>query len=120
MEKRITKRDNLNEVLIIAKELGREDLIDFASHEIELLDRRAANKTLTKTQKENIELAEIVYNVIASFDEPVTIAQIQEADNETVKEFSNQKLTSLVKKLVDAERVVKYTEKNKTFYSIAE
>ncbi len=119
MEKRITKKDNYMQILDIVSELGREDLVDFVNHEIELLDRRASRNTLTKTQKENLELVENVYNVLVNIAKPVTIAEIQEAD-ETMQTFSNQKISALLKKLVDAKRVVKVNEKGKSYFSIAE
>ena len=118
MEKRITKRDNYNEILSIVTELNREDLVNFINHEIELLDRRANSNTLTKTQKENLELVEVIYNTLVEIAQPVTISDIQNA-NETLTELSNQKISALLKKLVDSERVVKVVEKGKAYFSIA-
>lgn len=119
MEKRITKRDNYNAILAIVSELGREDLIDFVNHEIELLNKRANSTSLTKTQKENLELIEVIYNTIIDLAKPVTITDIQDA-NKTLAELSNQKVSALLKKLVDSERVVKVTEKGKAYFSIAD
>ena len=119
MEKRITKRDNYNELLSIVTELGREDLINFINHELELLDNRANRNTLTKTQKENLETIEVIYDTLAKLAKPVTITEIQEANNE-LGELSNQKVSALLKKLVDSNRVVKVTEKSKSYFSIAE
>ena len=51
MEKKITKRDNFNEIIKIATELNRKDLVEFATHEIELLDRKKSTDTKSKTQK---------------------------------------------------------------------
>ena len=118
MEKRMTKRDNYNEILAIVTELGREDLVNFVNHEIELLNKRANSNTLTKTQKENLELVEVIYNILVDVAKAVTIAEIQEA-NATLAELSNQKVSALLKKLVDAERVVKVVEKGKAYFSIA-
>jgi len=119
MEKRITKRDNYNELLSIVTELGRGDLINFINHELELLDNRANRNTLTKTQKENLETIEVIYDTLTELAKPVTITEIQEANNE-LGELSNQKVSALLKKLVDSNRVVKVTEKGKSYFSIAE
>ena len=119
MEKRITKRDNYNEILAIVTELGREDLINFVNHEIDLLNKRANSTSLTKTQKENLELVEVIYNAVVDLAKPVTIAEIQES-NEGLAELSNQKVSALLKKLVDSERVVKVVEKGKAYFSIAD
>jgi ribosome-binding ATPase YchF (GTP1/OBG family) len=119
MEKKMTKRDMFNDIIAIATELNRTDLVEFANHEIELLNKRAERNTLTKTQKENLELVEKVYEVIAALAKPVTITEIQ-ATNEEFSTLSNQKISALLKKLVDAKRVIKVVEKNKSFYSVAE
>ena len=62
MEKKITKRENYASLRAIAEDLNRTDLVAFIDHEVELLDKRAAHPTLTKTQKENLELVEVVFN----------------------------------------------------------
>lgn len=118
MEKKITKRDMFNDIIAIATELNRTDLVEFANHEIELLNKRASHNTLTKVQKANLELVEVVYNTLVELARPVTIADIIAA-NDTFAEFSNQKMSSLLKKLVDSNRVVKVVENKKAFYSIA-
>jgi len=119
MEKRITKKDNYSALLSIVTELGREDLINFVNHEIELLDNRASRNTLTKTQKENLELVEKIYTALVEIARPATIADLQELNSE-IGDLSNQKVSALLKKLVDSERVVKVTEKGKAYFSIAE
>ena len=119
MEKRITKKDNYNELLGIVTELNRTDLVDFINHEIELLNKRASRTSLTKTQKENLELVEVIYETLVNLDKAVTIAEITEA-NEALSNLSNQKVSALLKKLVDAKRVVKVVEKGKTYFSVAE
>lgn len=116
MEKRITKRDNFNTIRGILVGLNREDLVAFVDHELELLDKRGASKSLTKTQKENLELVETVYNALAEISNPVTVSEFLTASN---LEMSNQKASALLKKLVDTERVVKVTEKGKSYFSVA-
>jgi len=118
MEKvRVTKRDNLNELLDIVTELKNEKLVNFINHELELLDRRASRNTLTKVQKENLELIEKIYNELIDLAKPVTISELQEANPEIGK-LSNQKVSALLKKLVDSERVVKVSQKGKTYFSV--
>ena len=45
------------EMLEIATELGKQDLVDFCKHEIELLDKEAS-----KSQKENDELMNSLFD----------------------------------------------------------
>ena len=118
MEKRITKREMFGDLRTLVEGLGREDLIAFIDHEIELLNKKASNKTQTKNQKENEVLVEDLYNALAENGKAVTITELQSA-NEQFGALSNQKVSALMTKLVKAERVVKVTEKNKSYFSIA-
>ena len=118
MEKKITKRDMFNDIITIATELNRTVLVEFANHEIELLDKRASRNTLTKVQKANLELVEVIYNTLVELARPATIADIIAA-NDAFAELSNQKMSALLKKLVDTDRIVKVVENKKAFYSIA-
>ena len=119
MEKRITKRTCLNDILEIVTELGREDLIQYATHELELLDKRAANAGPTKKQKENIELADKLYEALVNYGKPATIYDIQCNCSEFSEDkYSVQKMSALLKKLVDANKVVKVVIKKKVYFSV--
>lgn len=116
MEKKITKKENYASLRAIAENLGREDLVAFIDHEVELLNKRATHPTLTKTQKENLELVEVVFNALSEINAPVTVSDFL---TQSGLEMSNQKASALFKKLVDSERVVKVTEKGKSYFSVA-
>ena len=116
MEKKITKRENYASLRAIAEDLNRTDLVAFIDHEVELLNKRAAHPTLTKTQKENLELVEVVFNALSEINAPVTVSDFL---TQSGLEMSNQKASALFKKLVDSERVVKVTEKGKSYFSVA-
>jgi DNA-binding transcriptional regulator GbsR (MarR family) len=45
----------------------------------------------------------------------MTISEIQ-AEEEMLEGLTNQKMSALLKKLVDSQRVEKYIEKKKTFF----
>jgi len=118
-EKRITKRMRYAEIIELAKENGREDIVEFINHEIALLDKKAANKTLTKVQVENIELMGLITETLENLGKPATISEIQEAD-EKLAILSNQKVSALLTKLVNSNKVVKTTDKRKSYFSIAD
>ena len=118
-EKRVTKKENLTEIRGIVESLGREDLVAFVDNELTLLAKRASRNTLTKTQKENLELVETVFDALSNCDKAVTVSELIAAD-ERISAYSNQKVSALLKKLVDAERVVKVVEKGKAYFSIAD
>lgn len=119
MEKKITKKEMFAELKEIVERMDRADLVAFVEHEIELLNKKASNKAQTKTQKENEVLVERLYDVLKEIGKAVTITEIQNASDE-FKDLSNQKVSALMTKLVKAERVVKVSEKNKSYFSVAE
>lgn len=93
------------------------EMIDFINHEIELLERKHSKSGQTKTQKENIEVMEKIMSVLMEINKPVTITELQN-ENEKMAKYSNQKLSALLKKLVDEGRVVKIQEKKKSYFSV--
>lgn len=114
---KVTKKDRFMEIIEIATELGREDLIDFCNHEIELLDRKASKSGESKTKKENEELMNILYNELVEIDKAVTITEFMKASPTVAeRELSNQKITSLFTKM-KGERVNKVMLKGKAYYS---
>lgn len=55
--------------------------------------------------------------VLGTFENPVTITEMQKTDE--LSEYSNQKLSALLKKLVSAGEVVRTEEKKKAYFSLA-
>lgn len=115
MEKRVTKRDVLNHII----ETYATDtmVVEYAKHEIELLDNKKSNKTETKTQKENVVLMETIVNTLTDLARPVRITELQEA-NSTLAELSNQKVSALLKKLVDNKTINKTIDKKVAYFSM--
>lgn len=114
---KMTKKDYFGVLKGLAEEAGNEAAVAFCEKEIE----RLANKKVaqTKTQKENEGLVEVIYEALAEVGAPVTITDLQKA-NEGLAEYSNQKISALMKKLVEAKRVTKVIDKKKSYFSIAE
>jgi hypothetical protein len=113
--KKMTKKEYFGVLLEMVN--GNEDLTNFISHEIELLDRKASKSGQTKTQKENETIMERIVEVLGEIGKPVTITELQSANAE-MGEFSNQKLSALLKKLVDSNQVVKTVDKKKSYFSV--
>ena len=114
---KVTKKDMFNEVIAIAEGLGRQDIVDFANHEIELLEKKASKSGQTKTQKENEALIERVFEALETVGKAVTITELQ-IEVAEMGEYSNQKLSAMLKKLVDCGRVAKTVDKKKSYFSI--
>ena len=116
-ETKMTKKEMF---AYIALKLGSEKMVvDFCNHEIELLENKKAYKGETKTQKENALIIEKIYNTLVELAKPVRISELQNA-NEELSVLSNQKVSSLLKKLVDSEKVVKTIDKKVAYFSVAE
>ena len=76
-DKKITKRDRFNTIIEWAEEKGDNDMVAFAEHEIELLDKKkSGTKSETKAQKINKVLDERIMDVLNSAEEPMTASTI--------------------------------------------
>lgn len=117
MEKRLTKKDFFKKIREMVE--GRQDLIDFIDHELELLDKKSSSRGQTKTQKENEEIKTKIVNALIEIARPVTITELQE-NNEEMATYSNQKLSALLKKLVDTNQVIKVIDKKKSYFSVVD
>lgn len=116
-EKRVTKKDMLGELKVLAEGADRIDLVEFCDKEIERLANRKVAQT--KNQKENEGIMEVMVDVLAGLDEAVTVTDFIKAD-ERVAGYSNQKISALMKKLVEAGKVEKIVEKKKSYFKLAD
>lgn len=122
MEKRkMPKKEIINlliDVLMGNKEVEDTQIfIDYLVNERELLEKKSARSGQTKNQKENEIIMNDIVEALTEIDKPVTITELQK-ENEQMAEFSNQKLTSLMKKLVERGLVVRIPDKKKTYFQI--
>ena len=117
MANKMTQRDYFNEIIALARENDRMDIVTFAEGRIEALDKKSGSKKPTKTQEENISLKEEIVSVLTS--EGATVTEIQ-AKSDVLDSLSNQRVSALLKQLVEAGRVVKTIDKKKSYFSIAE
>lgn len=116
-EKRVFKKDYLGELRVLSEEAGRTDLVEFCDKEIERLANRKVAQT--KNQKDNEVIKEVMLEILAGLDEAVTVTDFIKAD-ERMAEYSNQKVSALMKQLVDAGKVTKATEKKKSYFKLAD
>jgi hypothetical protein len=115
--KKMTKKDYFAELRELV--IDRTDLVEFIDHEIELLTRKASKSGQTKTQKENETIMDKIVVALKEIGRPVTITELQGANDE-MAQFSNQKLSALLKKLVDTDVIVKTVDKKKSYFSVNE
>lgn len=118
--KKITKRDNFNKLLTIREVAEDTQLVEFINHELELLDRKSASHSTAKTanQKANEEIKTKIVDALVQLGKS-TISELQ-AGSEEMAEYSNQKLSALLKQLVDSKQVVRTMDKKKAYFEVAE
>ena len=117
---KMTKRDYFNAILAVLATVEDTDvsgLTAFVNHEIELLENKRSTTKPTKTQTENLAVKETIVSVLKEMGKPATISEMQKYSAE-LSEFSCQKLSALLKQLVEIDKTVtKVTEKKKTYFS---
>lgn len=101
----------------LQNDITSQDVVNFVNHEIELLDRKHSKTSQTKTQKENELIKESIVKVLTEIDRPVTITELQNESAE-MEVYSNQKLSALLKQLVQNGIVTKTIDKKKSYFSV--
>ena len=111
--KKMTKKDYFN----VIKELviDRQDLVDFIDHEIELLSKKSSKVAPTKTQVENEFVKEKIVATLVGLGKFVTISELQDANPE-LADYSNQKISALLKQLYDNKVIDKVIDKKKAYF----
>lgn len=113
---KITKKEMFN--LIKVQVADNAEMVAFIDHEIELLEKKASKKGETATQKANVGLKAIIVEALGNANAPMTVTEILKSD-ERLAELSNQKVSALLKQLVETNEVVKTIDKKKSFFSLA-
>ena len=116
MANKITKKEMFT--MIKAQVKDNAEMVAFIDHEIELLDKKASNKKATKTQEANVGIKSTILAVLEG-GKSMTITEMQGASVELGK-LSNQKVSALVRQLVDAGDVVRTIDKKVSRFSLAD
>lgn len=115
--KKVTKREYFNTLRGIVENLDRKDLVEFIDHEIELLDKKASTKHPTKVQVENENIKGLILKTLTNLDKIVTITEIQE-ESEDLAKLSNQKISALLKLLINEGKVERIEDKRKAYFKV--
>lgn len=118
MANKITKREVINAMLSEELVKANATYVAYLENELALLDKKAQNKKATKTQEENVGIKDTILEVLATIGKG-TVTDIQKA-NATLSTLSNQKVSSLVRQLVENKKVVRKEEGKKAYFSLAE
>jgi predicted ArsR family transcriptional regulator len=115
MANKKTQKDFFNEIIEVLNEVGRDDLVEFCEDRIDKLSKKSSSKKPTKTQVENEGIKDVILEVLGEVA-PATATMIATDPRVNV---SNQKVSALLRQLIESGDVVKATEKGKSLFSLA-
>ena len=118
MANKITKREVIGMMMKEEVVKANPTYVAYLENELALLDKKAQNKKATKTQEQNVSIKATILEVLAIIGSG-TVTDIQNG-NEELSALSNQKVSALVRQLVESGKVVKTVEKKKSIFSLAE
>lgn len=118
-----TKVEMFNTVITIvegSEAPNKAELVERLKHEIELISKKSTSKANTAKVEADKALSELILNVLADGGN-YTVSEIQakEPQLSVTAGISNSKVTSLLTKLVTAEKVTRVKDKKKSLYSLA-
>ena len=116
MEKKMTKKEMF--ALIKAEVKDNAEMVAFLDHEIELLEKKRGSAD-SKKNAEHIAIMEVIKATLFATQKPMTVSELMKANVE-LGVLSNQKVSAMLKKLVDSGEVVKAIEKKVSYFSLAE
>ena len=118
MANKITKREVIGMMMKEEVVKANPTYMAYLENELTLLDKKAQNKKATKTQEQNVSIKATILEVLATIGSG-TVTDIQNG-NEELSTLSNQKVSALVRQLVESGEVVKTVDKKKSIFSLAE
>jgi hypothetical protein len=116
--KKLTKKDKFTALLNLAEVKADPSLVEFINHEIELLDKKNSSEkkpTAQQTANETIKVA-----ILDHMEEGkrYTITDLIKSVPECA-DLTNQRVSALVRQLVDDKVVVRTEDKRKAYFSLA-
>jgi hypothetical protein len=117
----MTKREMFNAIKAVEGVASNEEMVAFIDHEIELLSRKRSSSKPTKTQEQNVEIKNTIVQILTNSENPMTATEILNVFKVEYPQFgveSNQKVSALVKQLVDDGAIVKVVDKKKSLFTV--
>lgn len=118
MANKITKREVIGMMMKEEVVKANPTYVAYLENELALLDKKAQYEKATKTQEQNVGIKATILEVLTTIGSG-TVTDIQNG-NEELSALSNQKVSALVRQLVESGEVVKTTDKKKSIFSLAE
>lgn len=129
---KMTKKELFNLVAaVVAKSDHKQkaEMLTFINNEIELLNSKSEKAKNSKSRQSNETIMDVIIEVLKEKTEPVTIAElmkdsrlatyeVETKSGKSVVEMTNQKLSSMIKKLKDNGEVIRTEDKKKAYFSL--
>ena len=84
----------------------------------QLAKRANGKRGMTTTQKANVALMDTIFEGLMELGNPVTVTELI-GGYAPLAEYTNQKISALLRKLVENGKVVKTMEKKKAYFAVA-
>lgn len=116
--KKLTKKDYFNMLKAIDSVSKNAELVKFIDHELELLNRKnSSERKLSGNALANVGLKEEIIKILSKKPEHLfTATEVQKAMKD---EYSNQRISALLKQLKEDGKVEKIQEKRKSYFKLA-
>ena len=118
--KKITKRERFNSLLSLSEVQADPAMVEFINHEIDLLARKnASDKKPTANQIANDGYKDIIFaELSANPDKLYTVTElIKTVDG--LGDLSNQRVSALLRQMIEANGVEKIVDKRKSYFRLA-
>ena len=120
-EKKITKREVVEQMLADSNIASNEVYVAYLKNELELLKKKSENKKATKNQTENVEIKEVIIEVLGRIGKgragEIQLA-VQATDKEKYATLTNQRTSAILKQMIDEGTVVKTIDKKVSTFSL--
>ena len=118
--KKLTKRDRFEALLKMSEVQANPDMVTFIEHEIELLAKKnAGDKKPTANQVANDGYKDIIFaEMTANPDKLYTVTDLIKNVG-GLGDLTNQRVSALLRQMIDAGAVVKTVDKRKSYFSLA-
>lgn len=120
-EKKITKKEIVTMMLANEVIAQNEMFKAYLENELELLNKKSENKKATKNQEQNVKIKADILAVMVNMA-PSTATEIMNAvkstDNVQYATLTNQRVSALLKQLIEDNKVVKTTDKKVSKFAL--